>query len=141
MEVELISGISSSLAAPLFGGILLTLREVSSGVMIVSAHLKHTIFDASWLEILKSGDKTLVVLMAHSFALKITQKALALGIDLSIPAAFISRVDYEDQKTIVGNLASLEAMAKMCERPAILVIGNVVAKSECMPFVGQKIHI
>ncbi|MCI6988713.1 MAG: uroporphyrinogen-III C-methyltransferase [Campylobacter sp.] len=141
VEVELISGISSSLAAPLFGGILLTLREVSSGVMIVSAHLKHTIFDASWLEILKSGDKTLVVLMAHSFALKITQKALALGIDLSIPAAFISRVDYEDQKTIVGNLASLEAMAKMCERPAILVIGNVVAKSECMPFVGQKIHI
>ncbi|WP_104721286.1 siroheme synthase [Helicobacter mesocricetorum] len=139
IEVECISGLSSSLSGALTSGITPTLRGVSSGVLIVSAHLKENIFHTEWLYYLKNSPYTLIVMMAYSFAAKITQSAKELEIPLSTPAAFISKVDCKEQKTIIGTLDQLEQMATMCDKPAILILGKAVEKCLCMPFLGQRI--
>lgn len=139
IEVECVSGLSSSLNGALSSGITPTLRGVSAGVLIVSAHLRESVFHTEWLHYLKGSPYTLIVMMAYSFANKIVQNSKELGIPLSLPAAFISKVDSKEQKSIIGTLGQLEQMAKLCDKPAILILGKAVEKSLCMPFVGQRI--
>ncbi len=141
VEVEVIGGISSSLNGALSSGIVPTLRGVSSGIAIVSAHLKENLFNAQWLEILRNHSYTLIVMMAYSFAAKITESAKEMGIKMEIPAAFVSKVDMPEQKSVIGTLGKLEEMAKMCEKPAILILGDAVAKSFGMPYRGQRIFL
>ena len=58
IEVECISGLSSSLNGALSSGITPTLRGVSAGVLIVSAHLRESIFHTEWLHYLKGSPYT-----------------------------------------------------------------------------------
>ncbi|MBX7491526.1 uroporphyrinogen-III C-methyltransferase [Helicobacter sp. Faydin-H64] len=141
IEVELISGLSSSLNGALMSGITPTLRGVSAGVLIVSAHLRENTFHTEWLHFLKNSPYTLIVMMAYSFAKRIVQNAKELEIPLSLPAAFISKVDSKEQKIIIGTLGQLEQMAQMCDKPAILIIGKAINECLCMPFIGQRIII
>lgn len=141
IEVETLSGLSSSLSGALTSGITPTLRGISSGVLIVSAHLRENIFHAEWLKWLKDSPYTLIVMMAYSFSEKILKEAKKLEIDLNLPAAFISKVDCADQKNVIGTLGNLERMAQICDKPAILILGNAVKESLCMPFRGQRIII
>ena len=139
IEVEYISGITSSLCGALYSGITPTLRGVSAGALIVSAHLRESVFHTQWLEWLKDSPYTLIVLMAHSFAEKICDEALAQGIDANLPAAFISQVSLPTQKAIIGTLGELPKMAQMCENPSILILGKAVEESLNMPFMGERI--
>lgn len=139
IEVDCISGISSSLSGALSSGIIPTLRGVSSGVLIVSAHLRENVFHTEWLSWLKDSPYTLVVMMAYSFAERIVESARDLGINLSIPAAFISKVDSKEQKSVIGTLQELVQMARLCEKPAVLIIGEAVKKSLAMPYSGERI--
>ncbi|RDU59552.1 siroheme synthase [Helicobacter marmotae] len=139
VECECIAGLSSSLCGALSAGIVPTLRGVSSGVLIVSAHLRENIFHAEWLTWLLNSPFTFIVMMAHSFASRIVAYAKDLGISLSIPAAFVSQVDCREQKAVIGSLGQLEQMAAMVERPAILILGEAVKSSLSMPYAGQRI--
>lgn len=141
IEVEMISGISSSLCGMLESGIVPTLRGISSGVLIVSAHLRESVFHSEWLLWLKDSPYTLVVMMAYSFAEKILESARALQIDENLPAAFVSKVDSPQQKAVIGTLRDLVQMAQICDRPAILILGKVIEKSLQMPYVGKRIFI
>ena len=58
IEVECISGLSSSLNGALSSGITPTLRGVSAGVLIVSAHLRESVFHTEWLHYLKDSPYT-----------------------------------------------------------------------------------
>lgn len=141
IEVEIISGISASLNGALSSGIYPTLRGVSAGVLIVSAHLKESVFHAQWLEWLKNSPYTLIVMMAHSFAHKIVEKAREIGIDMDMPAAFVAKIDSKEQKSVIGTLGKLEKMAQMCEKPAILILGKTIESCACMPYCGQRVVI
>ena len=139
IEVEYISGITSSLCGALYSGVAPTLRGISAGALIVSAHLRESVFHTQWLEWLKDSPYTLIVLMAHSFAGRICDEALAQGIDANLPAAFISQVSLPTQKAIIGTLGELPQMAQMCENPSILILGKAVEESLNMPFMGERI--
>jgi uroporphyrin-III C-methyltransferase/precorrin-2 dehydrogenase/sirohydrochlorin ferrochelatase len=82
---------------------------------------------------------TVIVLMAYSFALEIQQSAMDKNIPLDIPAAFVSKIDSPEQTTVIGNLGALNEMAELCEKPAILIVGDAVAAAEAMPHLGKKI--
>ncbi|MDR2105758.1 MAG: uroporphyrinogen-III C-methyltransferase [Deferribacteraceae bacterium] len=127
IEIEIIPGVSSVTAGLLAAGIIPTIRGVSSSLTVASAHLKDNVYNDVWLEQVKCGG-TFVILMAHSFADKITQSAVKYGVAADTPAAFISKVDTPDQKAVFGSIGELERMAKECERPALLVIGNVAGR-------------
>lgn len=139
VEVECINGTSSAFVGALTSGIVPTIRGVSSGVLIVSAHLRENIFHTEWLEYLKNPPYTLIVLMVHSFAARVVEEAKKAGVDLSLDAAFVSKIDSSEQKTIIGKLGELERMAALCEQPAILIIGKAVARAAKMPHSDERI--
>lgn len=139
IEVEYISGITSSLCGALYSGVAPTLRGVSSGALIVSAHLRESVFHTQWLEWLKDSPYTIIVLMVRSFAERIKDEALAQGISANLPAAFISHISLPSQKSIIGTLDELPQMAQSCENPSILILGKAVEESLNMPFMGKRI--
>ncbi|MDR2614130.1 MAG: uroporphyrinogen-III C-methyltransferase [Candidatus Accumulibacter sp.] len=138
IETELIGGVPSFLSGCLAGGIAPTLRGVSAGVLVVSAHLAETRFNDDWIPLLKTLPYTVIVLMAWSFAGHIRAVALEHGVPMSLPAAFVSRIDSPKQTTLLGTLGDLEEMAKQCGKPAILVIGEAVAGAGKMPHTGIR---
>ncbi|MDR0761843.1 MAG: uroporphyrinogen-III C-methyltransferase [Campylobacteraceae bacterium] len=139
IHVEMINGVSSAFAGCLAGGIAPTLRGLSAGALIVSAHLKESRFNDDWIELLKNFPYTVIVLMAYSFANKIVQKAKETGVSLDIPAAFVSKIDSKEQTTVIGTLGRLEEMAKLCDKPAILIIGKSAAEAAKMPHSGKRV--
>ncbi len=140
ITVEVISGITSSLHGALSSGIAPTIRGVSSGIIIVSAHLRESIFNSQWLELVRYGEYTVIVLMAYSFLEKIAHNAQKKGIYMKTPAALISRIDTQEQKTIIGNLQNLPDMASLCEQPAILIIGNSIKHILQHTYTGERIY-
>lgn len=139
VEVEVISGITSALCGALSSGISPTIRGVSTGVLIVSAHLRECVFNIDWIDSLKDKQYTVIVLMAYSFVERIVAVANEHGVDSQLPAALISKVDSPEQCCLIGTLAKLPQMVQQCEQPAILVLGQAVVKSEGIPFVGKRV--
>ncbi|MDR1285308.1 MAG: uroporphyrinogen-III C-methyltransferase [Campylobacteraceae bacterium] len=139
ISVEMINGVSSAFAGCLAGGVTPTLRGFSAGVLIVSAHLKENRFNDDWIELLKDFPYTMIVLMAYSFSSEIVRKAKDIKAPLDLPSAFISQIDSVDQITVIGTLGRLEEMAKLCAKPAILVIGKAVAEAAKMPHKEKRI--
>ena len=133
IEFEVINGITSALRSCTVSGIVPTIRDISKGVTIVSAHLRETLFNDDWVGILKQPLHTVIVLMAHSFAKKIEEAIAREGIDPNLPAAFVSKIDLPDQLSIVGTVGKLDKMSRLCSTPAVLIIGECVAKENILP--------
>lgn len=130
---EVINGVSSAFRSCTVSGIVPTIRDISKGVTIVSAHLRESLFNDDWVGILKQPLHTVIVLMAHSFAKKIQDAIIKEGIDPTLPAAFVSNIDLPHQVTIVGTVGKLDKMSTLCATPAVLIIGECVAKKNILP--------
>ena len=140
---EVINGITSALRSCTVSGIVPTIRDISKGISIVSAHLRETLFNDAWVSLLKQPLHTVIVLMGHSFAKKIEDAIAQEGIDPHLPAAFVSKIDLLDQITIVGTVGKLDKMSALCATPAVLIIGECVAKENILPSAnsGKIIYI
>jgi uroporphyrin-III C-methyltransferase/precorrin-2 dehydrogenase/sirohydrochlorin ferrochelatase len=126
IRVEVINGISSAIAGPSCAGIPPTARGYATNMSVVSAHLAGNKINTDWLPLLKIPNHTTVVLMGLSFAAQIAENALDAGVDKTTPVAIISNASRPEQQTIITDLEHLSGASANAERPAILVIGNVV---------------
>ncbi|RLB73320.1 MAG: uroporphyrinogen-III C-methyltransferase, partial [Deltaproteobacteria bacterium] len=126
VRVEVINGISSAIAGPSCAGIPPTARGYATNMSVVSAHLAGNKINTDWLPLLQIPNHTTIVLMGLSFATQISAQALKSGADKTTPVAIISNASRPDQKTIITDLEHLPTAASSAQRPAILVIGNVV---------------
>lgn len=124
--VDVIAGISSSVAGPACAGIPPTARGYAASFSVVSAHLKDSAFNADWLGLLLLSNHTTVVLMGLTLAGRIREAALAIGVDGNLLAAIVSNASRPDQKTIVTTLNDIEEASYGAKSPAVLVFGDVV---------------
>lgn len=129
IDVEIIPGISSAFAAPLLSGIPPTMRNISSGVSVVSAYTKDNNNNIEWINFLKIKNHTTIVLMGLTMVDKIFRRGSQLGVDKNLPAAIISNASTKKQKVITSTFENLLDLAKESERPAVLVFGEVVKLS------------
>lgn len=126
---EIVPGVSSALAAPAYAGIPLTDRHHASSVSILTGHcVRREARPAAAL----AGADTLVILMGARTLRSLLAELRAAGRAEDTPAAFISHATWEDQRVVVGTLATL---AREVERarlgaPAVVVVGRVVALRE-----------
>jgi len=126
---EVVPGVSSAVAAPMYAGIPLTHRDYAASVAIVTGHRGEDakqIID--WAKIASAVDTT-VILMGVESLQEITQKILEGGLDPKTPAAIIQSGTREEQRTV---LTQLDSLAKDAEKnevtpPAVIVIGKVVS--------------
>jgi uroporphyrin-III C-methyltransferase/precorrin-2 dehydrogenase/sirohydrochlorin ferrochelatase len=125
IDVVIVPGISSALAAPAAAGIPVTRRGVASSVAITTAPGGGSL---DRLEDLAAAADTLVVLMAFG-ELSEVAAVLARAVGGSRPAAVIGNATLPTQRSISGTLDSIARLAAEAaiEAPATLVVGDVVA--------------
>ena len=126
IRVEVVPGISSSLAVPALAGIPLTYRAVARAFAVVTGH--RTDAPPDWNEYVHVD--TLVVLMGVGERGQIAQALIAAGRDPSEPCAFIERGSTPRERIVIGTLEHVESLE--VEAPAVWVIGQVVNVRETL---------
>jgi uroporphyrin-III C-methyltransferase / precorrin-2 dehydrogenase / sirohydrochlorin ferrochelatase len=123
IDVVLVPGVSSAIAAPAAAGIPLTLRGVSSSIAITSAQGGDSL--ARILRLAQAAD-TLVVLMASTRLEEVTA-VLSKVVGPSRPAAMISQATLPEQQVVTGAVGEIAMLAARegLEAPATLVVGDV----------------
>ncbi len=129
INVEVVSGITSGIAAPARLGIAVTDRTASQGVIFVTGHGKEGT-DPDWAALAATG-LTLVIYMGIARVAQIQRALLSGGLPPDTPAAAIQDACLPNERALTTSLANLaiEIHAHHIGSPAILVVGRVVAKA------------
>lgn len=126
IEPEIISGITSGIAAAASIGIPVTHRGYTHGVTFVTGHTQDDECP-DWKALAATGT-TLVIYMGMKHLSQITTELLAAGLNADMPVAAIQNGTSETQKQVVTTLAMLPLAVQQegLASPAIIVVGDVV---------------
>ena len=130
IKCELVNGITAGLAAATQCGISVTLRGVSRGVTLVTAHTQDD-SSLNWRG-LAEGGTTLVVYMGVAKLAEIREGLLEGGMPACTPVAMIENASLPTQREYRSQLANMleDAQRFALKSPAILVIGEVAAAAQ-----------
>ena len=130
IEVELVNGITAGLAGATNCAVPLTLRGVSRGVTLVTAHTQDD-SSLNW-RALAEGGTTLVVYMGVAKLEEIRQQLLEGGMAADMPVAMIENASLPQQRECRSELSQMheDALAFALKSPAILVIGRVAGTGQ-----------
>ena len=125
IDVDVVPGISSSIAAPAAAGIPVTMRGLASGVTVVTAHQDPSSQRSiDWGALARSGT-TLVILMGAARAAALSRRLRAGGMRPDMPVAVITRATCVDE--CIRRLTLAELGQEPIENPSTIVIGEVAA--------------
>ena len=119
IDVVVVPGLSSALAAPALAGISLTQRGVARGVCVVTA----TGEDGEPVDLrgVAHPEITLVILMGVAARARIVDELRDAGLDEETPVCVVERAGWPSQRVVravLSDLVSLEVSA-----PAVIVVG------------------
>jgi uroporphyrin-III C-methyltransferase len=129
---EVVPGISAALGAAASANIPLTHRDCASSVALVTAHAAHGEQDVS-PNVPPRG--TLVFYMGLARIGETCAALVAAGRSADTPSAVVARATLPDQRVVSGTLADIaeRVRAAAIEGPALLVVGEVVARRVASP--------
>ena len=131
---EVIPGITSAVAAPAAAGIPVTHRGVARSFAIVTASTAGTAHESDAVDLSRvaTATDTLVLLMAAGRLPDTCQALIDAGRPSDEPAALIMWATTPEERTVIGTLAELPALAAAASigPPATLVVGEVAAIPE-----------
>jgi uroporphyrin-III C-methyltransferase len=130
IEVKIINGITSGLAAISSLGAPLTHREHAHGVVFVTGHAKPGDQGTDWRQLAataRDAKLTLVIYMGVSGAETI-QMELLTGLPADTPVAIVENASLPQQRQALTRLDSLcmTLNERGLKSPSILVVGNVI---------------
>ena len=125
IDATVVPGVTSAIAAPAAADIPVTLRGVSSGFTVVTAHQDPA--SDRWLDwdALARAGTTLVILMGAARAGQIADRLRAGGMAETTPVAVISSATTTRQSIDRTDLAGLHSLP--VANPATIVVGPVAA--------------
>lgn len=133
IEVEVVPGITSPIAAPAVFGIPVTHRDHASSVSFVTGHEDPTKDESAvdWGALAATGG-TIVVLMGVGKLPEYTQALREAGMDPETPVALVERGTWPEGRAVVGTLETIVAVRDEAEiePPAVTVIGGVAGLYE-----------
>jgi len=141
IEFEIVPGISSSVAAPMYAGIPLTHRNYAASVAIITGHRAD---DAEkpidWVKIANAVD-TMVILMGVESLEDIVSKLLAGGISPDKPVAMVESGTLPHQRTLIATIGTIvkEAADKQIKPPSVIVIGEVATLGRKLSWFKQPL--
>jgi uroporphyrin-III C-methyltransferase len=139
IEVEVVPGISSAIAAPAVFGVPVTHRDHASSVSFVTGHedpsKEETAID--WKALAETGG-TVVVLMGVGKLPEYTNALVEAGMDPETPVALIERGTWPEERIVGGTLETIVSARDRegIEPPAVTVIGGVAGFYE-EPVAGR----
>ena len=130
IEVQVVNGITSGLAALSSLGVPLTHREHAHGVVFLTGHAKPGDGGANWAEIAVTALKsklTLVIYMGVASAAHI-QQGLLKGLPGDTPVALIQNASLPNQRHTTTTLNQLHTtlIQKQFASPCVIVVGDVL---------------
>ena len=130
IEVQVVNGITSGLAAVTSLGVPLTHREHAHGVVFVTGHAQPGSQGADWRALAaaaRDARLTLVIYMGVSGAARIQDELLA-ALPASTPVAIVQRASLPDQRHAVTTLGDLNAAIarEQLASPSVIVVGDVI---------------
>jgi uroporphyrin-III C-methyltransferase len=130
ITVEVISGLTSALAAPAVAGIPLTKRGINESFWVITGTLSSGEMSKD-LTLAAQSTATVIVLMGISHLQKIAELFHQLR-SPGEPVALVQGATLPEQKIIIGTAANIFERAKENEinSPAVIVIGKVVHEYE-----------
>jgi len=123
IPVEVVPGLTSSVAAATLAGIPLTDRRVASGFAVVSGHRAGQ-DDYDW-SAFASDELTVVALMAASTADRVAARLLEHGRKAQTPVAFVHRAGHSDEQIEVLSLGDVSLSGCPLASPTVMIIGDV----------------
>jgi uroporphyrin-III C-methyltransferase len=134
IPVEIIPGLSSTLAVPAAVGIPLTHRNYALSISILTGHRRRN------GKVPVTRADTLVYLMPGGNLEQIVQKIITVGFSRRTPCALIENGTKEGERFISGRLSNIvkKARDRVIRPPALLVVGEVVnLRCRIMERVGR----
>ncbi len=129
ISYEIVPGITSGIAAPAYAGIPVTHRDYASTFAIVTGHNRADREEdpINWAA-LAQGIDTIAFYMGVGNLNNICKKLLEHGKPATTPVAIIQWGTTKNQKTVTGNLETIEnkAAKEKVSHPAIVLVGEVV---------------
>ena len=130
IEVTVVNGITSGLAAMTSLNVPLTHREHAHGVVFVTGHAKPGDAGTDWALLATTAARaklTLVIYMGVTGSQQI-QNELLLGLSASTPVAIIQNASLPNQRHAVATLGSLRATIEQegMQSPSVIVVGDVL---------------
>jgi uroporphyrin-III C-methyltransferase len=139
VQFEVIPGVTSAVAAPALAGIPLTHRGLATSFTVATASTAHG-DDVDLARVANAAD-TLVLLMAAGKLAQTCDALIAAGRPPEEPAAIVQWAGTPEQRTVVGILAELPALAAAVSigPPATLVVGAVAALASELAFRDEPV--
>jgi uroporphyrin-III C-methyltransferase len=130
IQVDIINGITSGLAAVTSLGVPLTHREHAHGVVFITGHAKPGEGATNWRSLAQTAREaklTLVVYMGVTGAQRIQEELLA-GLSADTPVAIIQHVSLPSQRHSVATLGTLVTTIarERLASPSVIVVGDVL---------------
>lgn len=138
VNVEIIPGISAALGGAAQFALPLTHRDASSAVTFVAGQCKG-LSDQNWAGLAGKG-RTHVIYMGIATAAEISEKLIADGLSPDMPVAVLERAAQPNARALrtlltdLGDMIAREAV----ESPAIIVVGDVVLKSDALDVIARS---
>src|SRR5204862_6628894 len=108
VPVEIVPGISSSIAGPAYAGIPVTHRSYATSLTLVTGHEADESTGIKW-SALAQLDGTIVFLMGFANLPVIVEKLTEHGVPRERAIAVISKATTREQRTVTGTLGDIEA--------------------------------
>ncbi len=140
VSVELVPGVSSSIAALADAGIPITHRGVAKGFQVITAHSRKDEEADIDYSLLTDETITCVFLMGLQHVESIAAGLMRAGRSEDTPIAVISNGTLPTQNKCVGTLKNIGAKMKEAhlKSPAIIVAGDVVNMSDELDFFEKR---
>ena len=134
-DVELVPGISASIAVPSLAGIPPTFRGIAGGFAVLTGHRREGLN----LELGRYAQvDTLIILMGVKHRQQISTALLAAGRRADEPACFVENGATSRERVTVTTLGEI-AQANV-ESPAVLIIGEVVKlREQLVPMLSAAV--
>jgi uroporphyrin-III C-methyltransferase len=132
IEIAIVSGVTSAIAAPASFGISLTQRGVNESFRVITG-TRSDLKLSEDVEAAAESNTTIVVLMGMSKLEKIVNTFKAKGKN-DIPVAIIENGTKEQERLAVGTINTILEIVneKGLSNPSIIVIGETVRQSEVL---------
>jgi len=148
VPVEIVPGISSSIAGPAYAGIPVTHRSYATSLTLVTGHEADESTGIKW-SALAQLDGTIVFMMGLGNLSAIVNNLTRYGCALDRPVAVISKATTREQRSVTGTLATIERIVQEADlsTPALIVVGEVVKMHdiinwfETKPLFGKRVVV
>ncbi len=130
IQYQIVPGVSAALAAAADTATPVTLRQVSSGFVMATAHGADDKDLAHWAALAQSG-LTLALYMGKAIAASTAQRLIAHGAPADLPVGIVVNAGRSDRQPYAGTLLSLsQGAVDFADGPAIILVGRAVAEGD-----------